>query len=41
MTNVAESAAREAPSSWGQKLRLVGPGTVIAVTGVGAEDVIS
>ena len=41
MTNVTESAAREAPSSWGQKLRLVGPGIVIAVTGVGAGDMIS
>jgi Mn2+/Fe2+ NRAMP family transporter len=41
MTNVAEGAAREAPSTWGQRLRLVGPGIVIAVTGVGAGDMIS
>jgi Mn2+/Fe2+ NRAMP family transporter len=41
MTNVTESAAGEAPSTWGQKLRLVGPGIVIAVTGVGAGDMIS
>src|SRR5919112_3334514 len=41
MTNVTGSAAGEAPSTWGQKLRLVGPGIVIAVTGVGAGDMIS
>ena len=41
MTNVTEGAAGVAPSSWGQKLRLVGPGIVIAVTGVGAGDMIS
>ncbi len=36
------TAARdEAPSTWGQRLRLVGPGIVIAVTGVGAGDMIS
>jgi Mn2+/Fe2+ NRAMP family transporter len=33
--------AGEAPSTWGRRLRLVGPGIVIAVTGVGAGDMIS
>jgi Mn2+/Fe2+ NRAMP family transporter len=33
--------AGEAPSSWGRRLRLVGPGIIIAVTGVGAGDMIS
>jgi Mn2+/Fe2+ NRAMP family transporter len=36
-----EAAAGEAPSTWGRRLRLVGPGIVIAVTGVGAGDMIS
>ena len=41
MANVTEPAAGRAPSTWGQRLRLVGPGIVIAVTGVGAGDMIS
>ncbi len=36
-----EATAEEAPSTWGRRLRLVGPGIVIAVTGVGAGDMIS
>lgn len=36
-----EAGAGEAPSSWRSRLRLVGPGIVIAVTGVGAGDMIS
>ena len=36
-----EATAGEAPSTWGRRLRLVGPGIVIAVTGVGAGDMIS
>ncbi len=34
-------ARRSAPRTWGERLRLVGPGIVIAVTGVGAGDMIS
>ena len=41
MTNITEGGAGEAPSTWRQRLRLVGPGIVIAVTGVGAGDMIS
>jgi Mn2+/Fe2+ NRAMP family transporter len=41
MTNVTEGTAGEATSTWGRRLRLVGPGIVIAVTGVGAGDMIS
>jgi Mn2+/Fe2+ NRAMP family transporter len=41
MTNVTERDAGEAPSTWRRRLRLVGPGIVIAVTGVGAGDMIS
>ena len=41
MANVTEGGAGEAPSTWRQRLRLVGPGIVIAVTGVGAGDMIS
>ena len=33
--------AGEAPSSWGRRLRLVGPGLVVAATGVGAGDMVS
>jgi Mn2+/Fe2+ NRAMP family transporter len=37
-----ESAARgEAPSTWGSRLRLIGPGLVVAATGVGAGDMVS
>ena len=37
-----ESAVREeAPSSWGSRLRLIGPGLVVAATGVGAGDMVS
>lgn len=41
MTEVTEEGARGAPSTWGRRLRMVGPGIVIAVTGVGAGDMIS
>jgi Mn2+/Fe2+ NRAMP family transporter len=41
MTSVTERDAGEAPSTWRRRLRLVGPGIVIAVTGVGAGDMIS
>lgn len=37
----AVPSAGRAPRSWGERLRLVGPGIVIAVTGVGAGDMIS
>ena len=33
--------AGEAPSTWGRRLRLVGPGLVVAATGVGAGDMVS
>ena len=36
-----ESAAGEAPSSWGSRLKLIGPGLVVAATGVGAGDMVS
>ncbi|MBA2535357.1 MAG: hypothetical protein H0V21_10125 [Rubrobacter sp.] len=37
-----ESAVgREAPSTWGSRLRLIGPGLVVAATGVGAGDMVS
>ncbi len=37
-----ESAERsEAPSTWGSRLKLVGPGLVVAATGVGAGDMVS
>ena len=37
-----ESVAREeAPSTWGSRLRLIGPGLVVAATGVGAGDMVS
>lgn len=36
------SAAREeAPATWGSRLRLIGPGLVVAATGVGAGDMVS
>ena len=46
MTDVTErpaggTDAGEAPSSWGRRLRLVGPGLVVAATGVGAGDMVS
>jgi Mn2+/Fe2+ NRAMP family transporter len=41
MTDVTEGTSGEAPSTWRRRLRLVGPGIVIAVTGVGAGDMIS
>ena len=31
----------EAPSSWGNRLKLIGPGLVVAATGVGAGDMVS
>ncbi len=36
-----EAAAGEAPSTWGRRLRLIGPGLVVAATGVGAGDMVS
>jgi Mn2+/Fe2+ NRAMP family transporter len=37
-----ESAVgREAPSTWGSRFRLIGPGLVVAATGVGAGDMVS
>lgn len=37
-----ESVVRgEAPSGWGSRLRLIGPGLVVAATGVGAGDMVS
>lgn len=37
-----ESAeGREAPSTWGRRLKLVGPGLVVAATGVGAGDMVT
>jgi Mn2+/Fe2+ NRAMP family transporter len=43
MADVAEGreARTEAPSTFGSRLRYVGPGIVIAVTGVGAGDMVS
>ncbi|HEV2745569.1 MAG TPA: Nramp family divalent metal transporter, partial [Rubrobacter sp.] len=46
MTDVTErpaggTDAGEAPSTWGRRLRLVGPGLVVAATGVGAGDMVS
>ena len=36
-----EASAGEAPSTWGRRLRLIGPGLVVAATGVGAGDMVS
>lgn len=36
-----EAAAGEAPTTWGRRLRLIGPGLVVAATGVGAGDMVS
>ena len=36
-----EAAVGEAPSTWGRRLRLIGPGLVVAATGVGAGDMVS
>ncbi len=36
-----EATAGEAPSGWGNRLKLVGPGLVVAATGVGAGDMVS
>ena len=37
-----ERAARsEAPSAWGSRLKLIGPGLVVAATGVGAGDMVT
>lgn len=47
MTDVTGGAGREsverreAPSTWGSRLKLVGPGLVVAATGVGAGDMVS
>ncbi|MGI8859887.1 MAG: Nramp family divalent metal transporter, partial [Rubrobacteraceae bacterium] len=44
MADVTErptGGTERAPRTWGERLRLVGPGIVIAVTGVGAGDMIS
>ena len=34
-------AGGEAPSTWGRRLRLIGPGLVVAATGVGAGDMVT
>ena len=36
-----EATAGEAPSSWGNRLKLIGPGLVVAATGVGAGDMVT
>lgn len=36
-----EAGAGEAPSTWGRRLKLIGPGLVVAATGVGAGDMVS
>lgn len=41
MADVTERPTGEAPSSWGSRLKLVGPGLVVAATGVGAGDMVS
>lgn len=46
MANVTErptggAAAGEAPANWRGRLRLIGPGLVVAATGVGAGDMVS
>ena len=41
MTDMAGGRSAEAPRTFGSKLRYVGPGIVIAVTGVGAGDMVS
>ena len=43
MTDVADGrrAETQAPRTFGSRLRYVGPGIVIAVTGVGAGDMVS
>jgi Mn2+/Fe2+ NRAMP family transporter len=41
MTDVTGERGAEAPSTLGSRLRYVGPGIVIAVTGVGAGDMVS
>jgi Mn2+/Fe2+ NRAMP family transporter len=35
------AAGGEAPSTWGSRLRLIGPGLVVAATGVGAGDMVT
>ncbi len=40
MTTEASPRA-EAPATWGSRLRLIGPGLVVAATGVGAGDMVS
>ena len=37
----AEATAVEAPTNWRSRLRLIGPGLVVAATGVGAGDMVS
>jgi Mn2+/Fe2+ NRAMP family transporter len=36
-----EATAGEGPSSWGNRLKLIGPGLVVAATGVGAGDMVT
>ena len=36
-----EASAGEAPSTWGRRFRLIGPGLVVAATGVGAGDMVT
>lgn len=38
---IGEATAEEAPTTWGSRLKLVGPGLVVAATGVGAGDMVS
>ena len=33
--------AGEAPTNWGSRLKLIGPGLVVAATGVGAGDMVT
>ncbi len=41
MADVAGGERTEAPSTLGSRLRLVGPGLIMAATGVGAGDMVS
>ncbi|MDQ3317846.1 MAG: Nramp family divalent metal transporter, partial [Actinomycetota bacterium] len=36
-----EATAGEAPTNWRSRLKLVGPGLVVAATGVGAGDMVT
>src|SRR5687767_452656 len=41
MADVAEGRSTEAPRTFGSRLRIVGPGLIMAATGVGAGDMVS